>query len=148
MTGRSFAAGDDLRMLVREVLQEALGSARPAAATTAPPAGEAVRIAGDGDLTAFAVRIARLCDDPAARQALLAGQLRFRLEAGSRPSSVVRAEPPAVRAGRGPVTEQQVRAAAAAGARLVLGPGAVLTPLARDRARADRVEIIDERRER
>ncbi len=38
-----------------------------------------------------------------------------------------------------------VAASARAGARLVLGPRAVLTPLARDRARAAGVEIVKER---
>ena len=46
---------------------------------------------------------------------------------------------------RGAVTEAMVRQAAQAGARLVLGPRAVLTPLARDRARAAGVEIEKER---
>ena len=49
---------------------------------------------------------------------------------------------------RGAVTERVVRDAARAGERLVLGPGAVLTPLARDRARACGVEISREDRER
>jgi hypothetical protein len=43
------------------------------------------------------------------------------------------------------VTEAMVVSAARAGARLVLGRGAVLTPLARDRARAAGVEIEKER---
>jgi hypothetical protein len=46
---------------------------------------------------------------------------------------------------RGAVTERAVAAAAAAGARLVLGPGAVLTPLAKDKARALGVPIDKER---
>jgi len=53
--------------------------------------------------------------------------------------------PPVRRIGRGAVTEQVIRDAARAGERLVLGPGAVLTPLARDRARASGVEISRER---
>jgi len=53
--------------------------------------------------------------------------------------------PPARRIERGAVTEKVVRDAARAGERLVLGPGAVLTPLARDRARASGVEISKER---
>ena len=56
--------------------------------------------------------------------------------------------PPARRVERGAVTEKVVRDAARAGERLVLGPGAVLTPLARDRARASGVEISREDRER
>ena len=55
------------------------------------------------------------------------------------------AEPPTRRIERGAVTEKVVREAARAGQRLVLGPGAVLTPLARDRARASGVEISKER---
>jgi hypothetical protein len=46
---------------------------------------------------------------------------------------------------KGAVTERAVQAAAAAGERLVLGPRAVLTPLARDRARALGVPIEKER---
>jgi len=55
------------------------------------------------------------------------------------------AGPPARRIERGAVTEKAVRDAARAGERLVLGPGAVLTPLARDLARASGVEITKER---
>jgi hypothetical protein len=51
---------------------------------------------------------------------------------------------PARRIERGAVTEKVVRDAARAGERLVLGRGAVLTPLARDRARASGVEITKE----
>ena len=43
------------------------------------------------------------------------------------------------------MTERTVKEAAKAGARLVLGPGAVLTPLAREKARALGVEIERER---
>jgi hypothetical protein len=46
---------------------------------------------------------------------------------------------------KGAVTERTVQAAASAGARLVLGPRAVLTPLARDRARSLGVPIEKER---
>jgi hypothetical protein len=47
---------------------------------------------------------------------------------------------------KGAVTERVVREAKAAGARLVLAPGAVLTPLARDKAKALGVQIEKERR--
>ncbi|MGH3254638.1 MAG: hypothetical protein ACRDOU_04395 [Streptosporangiaceae bacterium] len=52
---------------------------------------------------------------------------------------------PARRVESGAVTEALVKQAAQAGERLVLGRGAVLTPLARDRARASGVEIVKER---
>ncbi len=51
---------------------------------------------------------------------------------------------PATRIERGAVTERAVARAAKAGSRLVLGPRAVLTPLARDRARVLGVEIEKE----
>jgi len=46
---------------------------------------------------------------------------------------------------RGAVTEAVINQVARAGERLVLGRGAVLTPLARDRARASGVRIEKER---
>ena len=46
---------------------------------------------------------------------------------------------------KGTVTERMVAAAAKAGAALVLGPRAVLTPLARDKARALGVPVQKER---
>ena len=49
------------------------------------------------------------------------------------------------RVDRGAVTERVIRDAVRAGERLVLGPGAVLTPLARDRARSSGVQIERER---
>ncbi len=52
---------------------------------------------------------------------------------------------PVRRVDTGAVTERMVSAAAQAGERLVLGRAAVLTPLARDRARAAGVEIEKER---
>ena len=52
---------------------------------------------------------------------------------------------PSHRIEKGAVTEAMVAASARAGARLVLGRRAVLTPLARDHARATGVEIVKER---
>jgi 2-keto-3-deoxy-L-rhamnonate aldolase RhmA len=50
-----------------------------------------------------------------------------------------------VRVDRGALTERIVKQAADAGARLVLAPRAVITPLAREKARALGVEIERER---
>jgi len=51
-----------------------------------------------------------------------------------------------MRVEKGAVTERMIRAAAADGTRLVLAPGAVLTPLAREQAKARGVKIERERR--
>ncbi|MFI6318159.1 hypothetical protein ACIBG8_11600 [Nonomuraea sp. NPDC050556] len=54
---------------------------------------------------------------------------------------VLAEEKPVHRVERGAVTERHVAAAASAGATLVLGAGAVLTPLARDRIRATGITV-------
>ncbi len=124
-----------------------------------------VRLVTDEDLREFAIQIVRLADNPKRRRDLLAGRLRFTLAAAglsAAPASLVphpghgpvngRGSPAHAGTGhadhrieRGAVTERAVQAAASAGARLVLGPRAVLTPLARDRARALGVPIEKER---
>jgi hypothetical protein len=66
------------------------------------------------------------------------------LQAGAAPAAAIASTPgiassspadTAVRIERGAVTERAVVAAAKAGRRIVLGPRAVVTPLARDKAR-------------
>ena len=165
----------ELRALVREVLSEllaaeaggsagtpgALGAGDPGAGWPDPAGGrpgmgqgglahtvrenveavETVSLRTDADLDAFVKRLLRLFENPQRRDALRAGRLRFRLAAAAGPGSVQ----PAHRVDKGAVTEAMVRQAAGAGARLVLGRRAVLTPLARDRARAAGVEIERER---
>jgi hypothetical protein len=159
------------RDILRELLQEALAGTngngvvpqippppvaavhRPStwqAPAAAPHAGvESVTVGSDADLDRF-VR-ALLARPPEDHAAILAGRLRFTLArgagagAGARAGGAPHASPatPAgvVRVARGAVTERTVEQAARAGARLVLGPRAVLTPLAREKARAKGIEI-------
>jgi hypothetical protein len=147
------AAGDAevLRGLVREVLAELL----PAAGGPSAPAQdgprftprdgvrdvETVSLRTDAELAAFVSRLLHLFENPRHREDLRAGRLRFQLAA----AGVAGSARPAHRIEKGAVTEAAVREAARAGARLVLGRQAVLTPLARDRARAAGVEIEKER---
>jgi hypothetical protein len=102
---------------------------------------ETVSLRTDADLDAFARRLLHLFENPKHRDALRSGRLRFRLA----PAAVPGSARPAHRVEKGAVTEAMVRDAARDGARLVLGRRAVLTPLARDRARAAGVEIERER---
>ena len=157
--------GDELRALIREVIHDVLPNGLPVT--------ETVNLSTDDDLEAFVARLLNL--DPKALEDLRAGRKRFRLAVPSHPqtpqapSDTRTASVPAASGGsgahgsngltavngsaglpvrrieRGAVTEKVVRDAARAGERLVLGPGAVLTPLARDRARASGVEISRER---
>ena len=152
---------DELRTLIREVIRDVLPKGLPVT--------ETVNLSTDEDLAAF---VARLLDlDVEAREDLRSGRKRFRLAvaqdtqvplANLPPSLPASSAPPVVheangltavngsaglparRIERGAVTEKVVRDAARSGERLLLGPGAVLTPLARDRARASGVEITKE----
>ena len=156
----------ELRTIVREVLAEVLAdqpeksevssvpSDRPAGsyrsgghprdgnglATPVPrgqtvtpvPRDQTVRLHTDEDLRSFVLRLVELAADPARRQDILNGRREPALRA---------ADTAVHRLDKGAVTERAVRAAARDRARLVLGRRAVLTPLARDAARALGVAI-------
>jgi hypothetical protein len=125
----------------------------PAPGTSPGEAVQPVLVGSDQELHEFVLRILRLAEDPQRRQDLLAGRLRFTLAPAASASgngTLAPAGPPAAtavirRVEKGAVTERAVIAAAKAGHRLVLGPGAVLTPLARDKARALGVPVEKER---
>jgi hypothetical protein len=141
---------EELRAAVRAVLRDVLPAEIVTDAVGRPPGHGDVRIATDVDLTALVRRIATLCEDPAQRAALQDGRHAFRLvpgglEGSSDPRQLVAPPPDVTRIERGAVTERAVLKAANEGARLVLGRGAVLTPLARDKARTLGVEIEKER---
>jgi hypothetical protein len=113
---------------------------------------ETVNLSTDEDLAAFVQRLLDL--DPDQREELRSGRKRFRLATAPTTPGPVAAVNGAERAGestpvrrieRGAVTEAAIKAAVRNGQRLVLGRGAVLTPLAADRARACGVPIEKER---
>ena len=138
---------EELRAAVRAVLRDVLPTAVIDAARTAPSSaqattGEEVALRTDADLDAFVRRVAALCADPTRRAALQEGRHGFRLAASGDAAPAAGA---VVRVDRGAVTERTVSRAAADGARLVLGRGAVLTPLARDKARSLGVVLERER---
>ena len=113
----------ELRRIVRDALREVVAS------RGAPANGvivETVSISNDQDLASFVKRVT----EPATLERLRAGKVRFALEKNS-------ATPPSPLAGEalsGVVTERKIEHLAVSG-KLVLAPGAVLTPLARDKAR-------------
>lgn len=129
---------DELRAMVRAVLRDVLpGTTASHGAATE----EVVALRTDADLDGFVRRLLALFENPAKRADIAAGRLRFRLAPGAEPVGPAAA----MRVERGAVTERRVKEAADAGARLVLGRAAVLTPLARDRARALGVIVEKER---
>ena len=156
MTGTNGGAGlstDELRAAVRAVLRDVLPASviAPRSAERAEGSPQHVSLRTDAELDAFVRRVAALCDDPAQRSALKDGRRRFTLAAGqadgpAQPAAAKAATAPVVRVDRGAVTERTVKKAAADGARLVVGPRAVLTPLARDKARSLGVQVEREER--
>ena len=152
--GNGHATGyssEDLRAAVRAVLGDVLGESAQGGTLRAldDSSVRSVALRTDGDLDAFVRDIATRCEDPVERAALRDGRRRFRLAPAEAGESSDGQRPPAaaavVRVERGAVTERTVGRAAAEQARLVLGPRAVLTPLARDKARTLGVEIERER---
>ena len=107
----------DLRAMVREVLRDVVGQRGSAAV-------ESIRLGSDVELAAF---ISRLME-PAVQERVRSGKLRFTLGAAA-PAGASNGVPLT-----GVITEKTIDRAAAAGA-IILAPDAVLTPLARDRAR-------------
>jgi hypothetical protein len=105
---------------------------------------EQVTIRSDADLDAFVRRLVRRLENPKDRMEIISGRVRFSLAGGG--ASQAPAAGPELRIEKGAVTERHVREAAEKGARIVLAPRAVLTPMARDRARTLGVEIEKERR--
>ena len=149
-------SGAELRALVREVVRDAVAdlAQAPAAAprehSGCSPVGplssgeksrtDTVRIATDKDLDAFARQLLRLFENPKTRADLRSGRLSFRL------AGTAVARTTAQRIESGAVTERHINDIATSGGSLTLGPRAVLTPLAREKARTLGVTIHKERR--
>jgi hypothetical protein len=129
-----------LRRMVREVLQEVLPPER-----SQSPAGWAPRSAAaadvrrvcvrdDHDLADLVTQVLNLAEDPGRAADLRHGRIRFLLADDSGTGA-----PPApgpIEVERGAVTERLIQRAAREQRALRIGPRAVITPLARDRARA------------
>ncbi|KHO25259.1 hypothetical protein QQ25_01910 [Mycolicibacterium setense] len=162
---------DELRALVREVVREAVRDARAAAKTPGPvavppppapapptvadqfgvqPTGpravdsknrtETVQLSNDRDLDSFVRKLLRLFESPKTRADLKAGRLSFRLAGSNRTSGGGASR----RIETGAVTERHI--ADMTGGTLVLGRKAVLTPLAREKARSLGITIEKERK--
>jgi hypothetical protein len=108
---------------------------------------EQVTLDSDADLDRFVRSLLARFESPRDRAAIKAGRVRFALRrATAAPrAAATPAAPATLRIERGAVTERTIKEAAAAGARVVLAPAAVVTPLAKEKARALGVEIERER---
>jgi hypothetical protein len=144
-------SSDELRKLVREALREALPASKPTASEPSSFVGKLraalsgnrrveVAIASDADLTAFAQDLARACEQQEVKNAVMGGQLNFALKRGQAASaSPARSTH---RMDKGVLTEALVMELGKTHGRVVLGKGVAITPLARDRAREAKLEIV------
>lgn len=156
---------EELRALVRQALREALGDA---AGNSAPPAvaqglvGEmraqlgrsapariTVTVGSDADLDRFARDVVHAAEHQDLKAALMAGNVRFALStnqpqaARQTPRPTGNPEPKGTfHMTSGVLTESKIAELAATNARIIVGTGVVLTPLARDRAREVKVELV------
>lgn len=101
---------------------------------------ETVQLTNDRDLDSFVRKLLRLFESPKTRADLKAGRLSFRLAGSARSSGGGTSR----RIETGAVTERHI--ADMAGGTLVLGRKAVLTPLAREKARTLGITIEKERK--
>ena len=131
-----------LRRMVREVLAEVLPRESRDPAPWPGPAGDGVRrvhVRDDRDLADLVTQVLNLAEDPDRAADLRAGRIRFTLAGDS--GTGAPAGPAPLHVDRGAVTERLIQQAAREQRTLRIGPRAVVTPLARDRARALGVDI-------
>ncbi|MBL8710638.1 MAG: hypothetical protein JNL25_15705 [Rhodospirillaceae bacterium] len=136
-----------IRELIRDVIAEEVKHLKSGKAA---PATHAVRIASDADLAAFARDVLHLAEDPKQRAAILAGSHSFRLagSAAATPAAgtghVSKTDSHRIdshRIDKGVVTEAVIARLPKGVARLLLGPGVSITPLARDKARSRNISV-------
>lgn len=155
-------SSNEIRQLVREALRELLPAAKskPAAAgggsllarlraalSEPKPSALEVRIDTAADLNAFARDLLQVQED--VKVGILSGKVQFGL-AGRNGVPVSTAAPAAParsphQISKGVVTEIMVAEIGKSHDRLIVGKGVVVTPLARDRAREVKLEIVRDR---
>lgn len=124
-----------LRELVRNTIREALAEMRLA------PGEEAVSFNTDADLHAFIRRIVALMDDPRAAADLRRGRFPFHLQKATT-GSAQHTHDPVKATDKPPIIGERVINELGNGSELVLVPGTIVTPMARDRARERSVKLV------
>lgn len=156
---------EELRALVRQALKESLGAAGPvapavdqglaadlrAALGRGKPARLPVAAATGADLDRLAKGVAEACGDAEIKAAILAGDVRFEpMPAGQagRPVAAKAAPAPApAKAGAfemasGVLSEVKIVEISRTHSTILIGSDVVMTPLARDKAREMKVELV------
>lgn len=151
---------EELRQLVRQALRETLGAGAGAASKAPPgliddmraalsrgkPARVPVAVGNAADLDRFAREILHAADHSDLKAAIAAGDICFEPAAGDGRKPKFGGEPPVKRdAGEleaGVLSETRVVELARTGRRILIGRKVVVTPLAREKARQLKVELV------
>jgi hypothetical protein len=152
-------SSQEIRQLVREALRDLLpGAKAPSEAVSgtllsrlraalADPKGSTVevRVGSAGDLTAFVRDLLQAPED--VRVGILSGKIGLSLAPRGQIAAPAAQAPQhaAQQIAKGVVTEIMVAEIGKTHGRLVIGKGVVVTPLARDRAREMKLEIVRDR---
>jgi len=138
----------ELRAMVRDVLRDVLAKGNHGKAAGQIAQARQVALTTDKEVADFVTMLIAMIDDPATGNAVRTGQVKFTVagntSAGARPTGHT-AQPAVAPATRSPeagtgtldgiVTEARINKLAGPGT-ILLSPDAVITPLARDRARS------------
>jgi hypothetical protein len=154
-------SSQEIRQLVREALRELVPSGKPrpetasgtllsklrAALSDPKRSTVEVRIDSTGDLTAFARDLLQAPED--IRVGILGGKVGLSLGPRAQGTAHLAPAPAPQRSphqvAKGVVTEIMVAEIGKSSDRLIIGKGVVVTPLARDRAREMKIEIVRDR---
>lgn len=145
---------EELRQLVRQALKETLGGEPRrapgndlvgqfrAALAQSKPATIAVPVAGAGDLDAFARALLGAGADPELKAAIDGGDIRF-VPAGKPAAAGGPVSPGgAVSFDKGVLGESKLVELSRKGQRIAIGKGVVVTPLAKEKARQLKIELV------
>lgn len=149
-------SSQEIRQLVREALRELLpaGKTKPEAQGTVlarlraallepKPARVEVRMESAADLSAFARDLLQAPED--VRLGILSGRIELGLAQKSQAGVAPVRQCTQQQISKGVVTETMVAEIGKTSDRLIIGRGVVLTPLARDKAREVKLEIVRDR---
>jgi len=133
---------DELRLLIRDVIEAEVSNQRRE--TAAENQKHSARIACDADLNSFARHVLSLAENMEIRGQIQSGRYPFQLEANTSTQVMAVTHNGSGVVRDGVITEATLSKLPKGIRSLELGPGAVVTPLAKERARA--LGIVLERR--
>jgi hypothetical protein len=146
---------EELRRLVRDVLRSSLSAQSAgrgeqssnlldAMRQAVLPGGSGV-VAVSDDLDHFAIAIVHASSHEDLKAAIMSGRLKFRSNSSAK-ASAGRTDAPAqgglFRIDQGMLTETRLAEIGKSHTKIILGPEVVVTPLARDRARELKLELV------